>query len=395
MARVIFLADFSEAYTRSLLKGIVQYAQGKDAWSITKIPPSVRDKHGLEEVIMWAKRTKADAIIGQFYNNDPVELFRENGIIAIALDFKKRFDTIPNITGTYKLAGQMGAEYFINKGFKNFAFYGRQEVIWSEERCSGFKDTINKLLPNAFVSEYQNNNLDILWYYSQANLTNWIKSLPKPIAIMACDDNHAYHITEVCQHIKESGHKIPDNIAVLGVDNDETICNLSLPNISSLAQSVEQGGYDVAKLIDTFVNNPNADLKNIVVKATYIITRASTDICANEDKNIAKALKYIHEKVKDKISVDDVVQQVPLSRRLLELKFKKEMSISIYDYILKIRIEKMTELLRNDMPISQVAFELGFSDTKNISRTFKQFKGLTPSEYKEMIKEEERKNCAI
>lgn len=387
MARVIFLSDFSEAYTRSLLRGIVQYAQGRDAWSIMKIPPSVRDKHGLEEIIKWAKRTKANAVIGQFYNNDPVELFKENGIIAIAQDFKKRFDIIPNITGTHELAGRMGAEYFINKGFKNFAFYGTQEIVWSEERCTGFKETIKNLLPSAFYSEYRSNNLDVLWYYDHANLTKWLKALPKPIAIMACDDNQAYHITEVCQHINEPGHKIPFDIAVLGVDDDQMICNLSLPNISSIAQSAKQGGYDVAKLIDTFIENPDAELSNVVVEATHITTRSSTDIYANDNKYIANILKYIHEKMAEKISVEDIVRQVPMSRRLLEVKFKEEMQVSIYDYVMKARIEKMTELLRSDLSISQVAFELGFSDTKNISRTFKKLKGITPSEYRDRIKQ--------
>lgn len=385
MARVIFLTDFSESYARSILRGIAQYAHEREAWSITKIPLSIRDKHGIEEVIKWAKITKADAVMGQFYNSDPVELFRENGILAIAQDFKKRFDTIPNMTGTHEIAGQMGAEYFIKKGFKNFAFYGTEGIVWSEERCVGFKNYIKNKLPNAFYSEFRSDNLDVLWYYDQENLANWLKSLPKPIAIMACDDNQAYHITEVCQQIDEPGHKIPYDIALLGVDNDETICNLSRPNISSIAQSVEQGGYDVAKLIDAFIENPEAEFEDIVVKSTHIITRASTDIYANDNKYIAKILKYIHEKMADKISVDDIVRQVPMSRRLLEVKFKEEMGVSIYDYIMKARIEKMSELLRSNMSISEIALELGFSDTKNISRTFKKLIGITPSEYRDKI----------
>ncbi len=387
MARVIFLTDFSESYARSILRGIAKYAHDKEAWSITKIPLSVRDKHGVEEVLRWAKLTNADAVIGQFYNSDHVEIFRENGILAIAQDFKKRFTTIPNITGTHELAGKMAAEYFIKKGFKNFAFYGTEDIVWSEERGVGFKKYVEKALPDAFLSEYRSDNLDVLWYYDQSNLTNWIKSLPKPIAIMACDDNHAYQITEVCQQIREPGHKIPYDIALLGVDDDETVCVLSRPNISSIAQSVEQGGYDVAKLIDSFIADPNTVLNDVVVKVTHVTTRGSTDIYANDNKYIAKILKYIHGRLSEKISIEDIVGQVPMSRRLLEVKFKAEMDISMYDYVTKARIDKMVELLRTNMTIADIALDLGCADTKNISRTFKKQMGMTPSKYREMINE--------
>ena len=135
MARVIFLTDFSEAYARELLLGMARYAHDTaQAWSLCRLPLSIRDKFGIEAVVEWAVRMKADAVIGQFYNTDNVGLFRENGIIAIAQDFKKRFTTIPNITGPHHLAGRMAAEYFLKKGFRNFAFYGTRGIDFSDER---------------------------------------------------------------------------------------------------------------------------------------------------------------------------------------------------------------------------------------------------------------------
>lgn len=143
MARIIFLTDFSEAYARGLLLGIARYAHDSgQAWSLCRLPLSIRDKSGIEAVIDWAQRTRADAVIGQFYNTDNVELFARNGIIAVAQDFKTRFSTIPNITGPHYRAGQMGAEYFLKKGFRHFAFYGTRGIVWSDERYQGFRDTI-------------------------------------------------------------------------------------------------------------------------------------------------------------------------------------------------------------------------------------------------------------
>ena len=129
--------------------------------------------------------------------------------------------------------------------------------------------------------------------------------------------------------------RIPNDIAILGVDNDETICKLSAPNLSSLSQGVEQGGYDVARLIDRLIRNPEAEWEDVMVMPLNIITRQSTDIYANNDPHIAEVLRYIHENISQKITVDDLVKLVPLSRRLLETRFKKSMGTSIYDYIIQ------------------------------------------------------------
>lgn len=179
--------------------------------------------------------------------------------------------------------------------------------------------------------------------------------------------------------------RIPNDIAILGVDNDETICKLSAPNLSSLSQGVEQGGYDVARLIDRLIRNPEAEWEDVMVMPLNIITRQSTDIYANNDPHIAEVLRYIHENISQKITVDDLVKLVPLSRRLLETRFKKSMGTSIYDYIIQVRIEKMMQLLCEGQSVSEAAAELGFSDIKNVSRTFRQLKGITPSEYREQV----------
>ena len=387
MARILFLTDFSEAYARNLLLGIARYAHAVgQAWSLCRLPLSIRDKFGIEAVIDLAQKMRAEAVIGQFYNTDNVELFARNGIITIAQDFKARFTTIPNITGPHFLAGKMGAEYFVKKGFRHFAFYGTRDVVWSDERMQGFRETVRATNPSFTFSALCKNTQNALWDYDTNQLVTWLQSLPKPVAIMACDDNHAYHITEACQQGEGGGRlRIPDDIAVLGVDNDETICRLSMPNLSSLNQNIEQGGYDVAQLIDRILHDPTTPREDALVQPTHIVTRQSTDIYANNDPHIAEVLKYIHENISQKITVDELVELVPLSRRLLETRFKRSMGTSIYDYILQTRIEKVAQLLCEGMSVSEAAIELGFSDIKNLSRMFRQQRGMTPSEYRHEI----------
>lgn len=394
MARIILMTDFSEAYARGLLLGIAQYAYDVgEAWSLCRLPLSIRDKYGIQAVVDYACRMQADAVIGQFYETDDVSLFAEKGIFAIAQDFRKRFTEIPNIVGEHYLAGKMGAEYFLRRGFRNFAFYGIQDVVFSDERYAGFKDRLSS-------SGYGCSALIMpqtdMWNYDFDRIAGWLRELPKPVAMMACDDNQAYNVTEVCRWMSiNEGYgqmHIPEAVALLGVDNDETICMLSSPNLSSLEQDVERGGYEVARLIDRMIADRTTEPHDIVVLPTKIITRQSSDIFVNDDPYIAAVLKAIHEKIGQKISVDDLVSLVPLSRRLLEIRFKRTMGTSIYDYILQIRVQKIAELLRSGKTVSEAASDLGYPDIKNLSREFRKIKGVTPSAYRK--KKLEAQNCA-
>lgn len=385
MARIILMTDFAEAYARRLLLGIAEFARNEhEAWSLSRLPISTKEKVGIPGLVEYAVSTHADAIIGQFDHSDDISLFKKAGIIVIAQDFRQRFIDIPNITANHFEAGKLGAEYFLKKGFNSFAFYGPKDVVFSEERCEGFRETVKQARPDAMVSSLLVNGNGI-WGYDMDELELWLSYLPKPVAIMACDDSWACYITEFCQTARvnnpRASFRIPEDIAVLGVDNDEPICKLSYPNLSSIDQDVEKAGFKVAKMISEMIANPGYPVDNIYVKLGNVITRQSSDIFVNDDPYIARVLKYIYENLNQKLSVDDIVAQVPLSRRLLEVRFRSRMGTSIYNYIKNVRVEKMAELLKNGMTVSEAAFDLGFGDIKNISRIFKSVKGVAPSDY--------------
>jgi len=273
----------------------------------------------------------------------------------------------------------MGADYFFKNGFRSFGFYGFGGVVWSEERCDGFRMEVER--HGCAFSEYRSVRADDLWFYESMSLREWLEALPKPCAIMACDDNRAHHIVEVCGL---HGIAVPQQVAVLGVDNDEVICTLSDPQLSSIEQGVEQGGYDAARLIERMIERPDERFGDVVVGVTRIVTRRSTDIYATGDNYISAALRYIHTNADSKLGVEDVVNHVPLSRRLLETRFRNETGMSVYAYIMKVRIDKLADmLLERDENIADAAMRMGFGDYKNISRQFRAIKGCTPSEYRE------------
>lgn len=379
MVRLIFSTDFTEAFAHYLLRGILTYSKGGESWVVCKMPPAYREQFGMEGVLKWAKKWRADAIISQFENDDPVEIFGENGIIAVALDYKSRFTSIPNITSDYLLAGQMAADFFIAKGFRNFAFYGYKAAVWSDERCDGFCARITEKGFGDNFYEFRE-EMGGFWHYESAGLEEWLLSLPRPTALLVCDDNRGNRITELC---RMAGIRIPEEIAVLGVDDDELSCSLSDPPLSSIHMNVEKGGYEAAQLIDRLLHNTCSNSEDVFIEPVKIVNRLSTDIYSTTDPCVLSALKYIHRNLASSMGVLDVVKQVPLSRRLLEMRFKEVTGMPVYQYIFHLRMERFARLLLDtDDPIAEISASVGLLNYKNVARQFNLFKGCSPSEYR-------------
>lgn len=382
MYKIILLIDFTEDYGKSLLKGVTRYSKENGPWLFCRMPLQYREDLSMDNIIQFAKDWKADGIIAQFYNHANIKKLVETKIPVIVEDFKERFDEFPNITGGYFEAGKLGAKYFINKGYKNFAFYGFDNIVWSRERAEGFEDSVKKHGEKVHFFNPKKMESRELWYYKPSALSKWLTKLPKPIAIMACDDERAQNITEACKHSKI---KIPEEVAVLGVDNDELTCNLSDPPLSSISLDTEQGGYEAAKLMRQLIENKDQEFYDIIVRPTTIITRQSTDICATTDQQIAKALNFIHQNIENNINVEDVLKKTSVSRRALEKRFLDVTGSAVYKYICHLRIWKFSDkLLESDKSIYEIALELGYNDNKNLSRLFKQIHGCTPLQYRKI-----------
>ena len=379
--RLLFITDFTEQFAYRFLRGILNYSQGTEHWVVCKMPPSYKRKLGMEGVVAWAKEWRADVVIAQFDPEDDVTLFRKNGIVAMAQDYITKFTTIPNITGDYIRTGKMAAEYFLAKGFTNFGFFGYNGVCWSDERCESFRSRLEKTAPEGMTFHmYDGQNIDNMWYYDQSELTDWLKGLPKPIAIMSCDDNQGNILIQACDLC---GINVPFEVAIIGVDNDEILCNMTSPSMSTINVDIEGGGAAAAAMAVKMVNDPAYRGEDIVLQPLTVVERLSSSLFATNDKEVLMALRFIQANIDTKISVTDILSCVPISRRLLETRFKNMTGMTIYNYISVKRIERFAQLLlsSNDS-ISDIAARLDEFDTKSISRRFKELKGCTPSEYR-------------
>ncbi len=374
MKKILLLTDFSSGYSRSLLRGIVRYSKDHGPWVFYRMPMYYRELYGDDGVVRWAKKWKADAIIAQLENID-LDKLNKLKVPIIIQNYRERADKICNITGDYFKTGVMAADFFLARGFSNFAYYGFKDMIWSRERADGFKNRIEEAGYSLSLLNIQNRRNE-QWSFDAVSVSGWLLSLPKPVAIFACDDYFASQITETC---KIYNITVPDEVAVLGVDNDDLICNISDPPLSSIVLDVEKGGYQAAGVLHQLMNKEISQAFDIVIPPLRIESRKSTEKYAVNDKYILQVVEYIEKNYSSPVSITDIMRFVPLSRRVLEKKFKKEMGISIYQYLLNYRIEQFAKLLiKTDKSLSELAVVCGFDDYKNVARVFRKYKNTTP-----------------
>jgi LacI family transcriptional regulator len=214
-------------------------------------------------------------------------------------------------------------------------------------------------------------------------IMEWLVSLPKPVALFCCDDAHALFVAETC---KVLGIRIPEDIAVMGVDNDDLLCNISDPPISSIEMDVENGGYMCCKMLHDRIRSGSRSPFNIIIPALRIKERRSSLKYNISDEEVLKLIAFIDENYSRDFKMTELLQIVPLSRRSIEMRFKKATGQTIYQYLLGVRVERFAYLLgTTDRSYIDIACEVGFRDLANVSRTFKKYKGCTPLEYRKLI----------
>lgn len=383
MIKILLIIDYSTEFSRRLLRGLIKYSKDNESWIFFRLPSYYKSLYGKKGVINYAKEWKADAIFAKWDHNKTTSLTTLD-IPIVLQNYRKRSEYFSNLTGDYIGTGVMAAKFFIERRYDNFAFYGKKNVVWSQERAEGFRKEIEKVGGNYFQFETKNLR-EVPWGKKHVKLDDWLCALPKPIALFACDDNFALQVSEIC---KINDIKIPEEISLLGVDNDELVCNLSDPSISSIVLDLEKGGYELGRLIHQLIKKEKTEPFNIIINPKRIELRESTEKYNVENEYILKIVKFIVGNFTSEISIDFLTELVPLSRRNLEVKFKKEMGTSIYQFILQKRIEYFSDLLvTTDRSLFDLALEAGFNDAKNISRIFKKFKGYTPVEFRNNLQD--------
>jgi LacI family transcriptional regulator len=379
--RVLLLMDPDRGWTRDILRGIAKYCRLNNPWGLYRLsqfywrPEHKRNKNELNKFKQW----KPDGIITR--EMDYIDEIMQLGVPVIGSDSSSDLPAIPIISSDFEMTGSMAANYFQEKGFKNFAFCGYSDVSWSTKRLEGFQKTLSSKGFEVKVYMKSMSSLRNLWSNEIQRLSKWLKTLPASTGLMTCSDDRSLHVLEAC---KISSILVPQEIAILGVDNDELLCDLANPQLSSIEFNTEEIGYSIAEMLDKMMNGKQFTNYNIIAKPIRVITRCSTDICAIQDPQLTAALAYIRKNKFSMIDVSEVVSATSVSRRNLELRFKKHLDRSILDEIKRSRVNLMADLLiETNYSVSKIASILGYSSIENICRYFKSYKGISPARYRE------------
>ncbi|MBN2377701.1 MAG: XylR family transcriptional regulator [Sedimentisphaerales bacterium] len=292
----------------------------------------------------------------------------------------EQFPEIPKFLVDCDAVGRMAAEHLLNRGFQHYAFCGFNNMFWSRDRGESFTQHINKAGYEVHNYNLPERHIMLSWEKEQPFMMNWLKSLPKPVAIMACNDDRGRHVIEAC---KIMGLPVPEDITILGVGNDDMICDLSNPPLSSIARNHERAGYEIAELLDKLMAGEKMADQRIIVQPLHVVTRHSTDILAIKDREVAEAVRFIRIKRKKPIQVNDVVDAVGISRRSLELRFRKELGKSVLNEIQRVRTDLIARMLvETNLSILQISLALGYTSEAHIARYFQQQKGMSLLAYR-------------
>lgn len=379
--RVILIIDTMGFYGRRILNGLVRYLRSQPSWLICL------DQRGeLTDApsAHWIKDWCGEGVICRTIT--PLFADHLRGTRLPVVNLNDKWDTnlgLPLIRSDDYAIGRLAGEHLLERGFRSFAFCGYAAQDWSRKRREGFAAAVGP--HGAFVGAYE-----VPWDYMHSHrgepereaIGRWLKTLPRPLGILACNDMRGQHVLDACQRINAA---VPEEVAVLGVDDDELLCRLCHPPLSSVVPNAERIGYEAAELLDRMMAGGKSSPHEVLVEPLGVTTRQSTDVLALDNLNLATALRYIREHACQGVTVQEVLEAVPVSRTLLERQFRKYLGHSPQAEIQAVQLKRVKQLLsETDLSLKQIARLAGYKHPEYMAVVFKRLFGQTPGSYRRL-----------
>lgn len=372
--KVALLIETSNSYARGLLAGIVAYVRAHKPWSFYLSEHNRGDRPP-----SWLQQWKGDGIIARIENEETASALRSLKMPIVDVSAARLIPQLPWVETDDAAMARVAAEHLLERGFTNFAFCGDDRFGWSKTRALHFEATLKAAGHSCSVFVPPTDET-VGEEKLIAQLAAWIKKLPRPVGVMACYDPRGQQILNACRRL---GVPVPDDVAVLGVDNDEVLCELSHPPLSSVIPNTHKTGYEAAKLLDEMMGGRKVAGEAHLIPPIGVATRQSSDVLAISDRNVARAVHYIRLHACDGINVTDVLKAVPQARRLLESRFKKYLGRTPHQEIVRVQVGRVKRFLtETDLSLREIAERTGFAHVEYLSVAFKREVGTPPSEFR-------------
>lgn len=404
LPRVALLIESSRNYGRGILRGIARYTHLHGPWSCFT---EERELHS--GIPAWLRNWNGHGVIARIEDRRRAVALMKLGHPVVDVLGNARFAGIPALDTDAQAVARLAADFFLHAGFQHFAFCGYKKIPFSERREAAFAAYLARQrkkvlafsppLPadsHSHIQAIERRGLDM-----EMAIAQWLKRQPRPLALFACNDVRAQQVLNAC---REHGIRVPEEVAVMGVDNDDVLCNLCEPPLTSIEPDTERLGYEAAALLDRLMRkrrlarekspagstagqskavSPPKRNELTLIPPLRVVERASTDVVAIEDPIAAQAVRFIRDQVDTGIAVKDVLAHVNRSRTDLEQRFRRWLNGSIHDEILRRRLDRACSLLQQtDLRLDEIARRTGFSTASHLCRLFRNRLGRAPTRYR-------------
>ena len=373
--QVLLMVETSKAYGRGLLEGIGRYALAHGPWSAYLEERSLADR-----LPPWIGQWKGDGIIVRAHSRAMLGKLTSLGVPVVETDPKFGGGGLPWVYTDDSKVAQLAVDHFFERGLRQIAWCDISRTRWAKLRRDPFVAELSRRGCSCDEYELPAHLLNEPWQRQREHLVGWLKKLPHPSGILAANDVCGYRVLDACRLI---GISVPEQIAVLGVDNDPVLCRLASPPLSSVDLDVERIGYEAAALLSRLMKGKRAPAHPVLIAPKGVVQRQSTDVLAMSDREVADAVRFIRLRACEGIDVRDVLAEVPISRRALERRFRQCLGRSPKEEISRVRLARVKELLAHtDSSIAQIAREGGFKSVHYLSSYFKRETGISPSAFR-------------
>ena len=381
--KIAILCPTSIPWVALCVEGIRQFAREQGGWHLFSSPPAVQGTGESALSLRSIRGWKGDAIVVVSVDEEELRYAGRIGIPVVNLGGgSARTFGVPRVMVDHYKAGRLAADHLLNCGLRNLAFFGWRDLWYSERRRLGFSDRAREagvqsksLLLNSRAESRKN------WADRIAGLANWLSSLPRPSGIFAVHDYRSQLIVEACQEV---GLRIPADIAIIGMDNNEIVCEHSVPTLSSVSRNSQRVGWEAASLLDRIMRGQKAPPEDIFLEPDGVVARQSTAMQYSDDATVQCALDYMRENLGAQFNISAVAEHAGTSKRSLEMRFRGALRTSPHRFLTKLRVQRAESLLQ--MPqkrtIDQIAVECGFGTAATFYAAFRQKTGLSPASFR-------------
>jgi LacI family transcriptional regulator len=371
--RVAVLLGTDRQYHRGVLQGISRYARLHGPWELESEPTYAGGQ-------MPARLLRSmDGAMLMISSKRQIQSLRRWKLPVVNLSSRFPEEDLAHVSNDGTSIAALAIEHFIERGFHNFAFCDLTDGSQVRRRRFEEQLTARRLTGHMFQVNYAERD-DWILGRDRIRLEKWLDKLPKPIGILAHNDIRGRHLVDACRRM---GIAIPDDVAVLGVDNELPHCEMSNPPLSSIVTDAERIGYEAGSLLDQLMNGREPMPKRLLIPPLGIVVRQSTDVTATADQHVARAVRYIREHVGEEIDVRDILRHVGISRTALDKRFLKALGHTPHEEIRRIRLKRARELLaESDLKLEIIAERCGFRHGEYLGAVFRSEFGQTPGEFR-------------